>query len=132
MNTTNSSRHTKGYEKMNKLIDVETKDSILFLRPKDRELGMQHAEAVKRTTREWLEKGIKGVVINFSLTEYMSSIFLSAIIELLKDLGEKKIKLALAELSPKIVEVLKATKLDSVFLIFDGSYEAHKALLQTC
>ena len=112
---------------MARLIDIESKDSVLLLRPRDKELGIQHAEAVKKIAGEWLEKDIKGVVINFSLVEYMSSIFLSALIELLKEFGERKIKMGLCELSPKILEVLRATRLDNVFLIFDGSYEAHRA-----
>lgn len=112
---------------MARLIDIESKDSVLLLRPRDKELGIQHAEAVKKITREWLEKDVKGVVINFSLVEYMSSIFLSALIELLKELSGRKIKMGLAELSPKILEVLRATRLDNIFLIFDGSYDAHQA-----
>lgn len=112
---------------MARFIDIESKDSVLLLRPRDKELGIQHAEAVKKIAAEWMEKNIKGVIINFSLVEYMSSIFLSALIELLKQFSQRNIKMGLSELSPKILEVLKATKLDNVFLIFNGSYEAHKA-----
>ena len=112
---------------MSKFIDVEENDLVLLLRLKDEDLGPEQAEDFKEIVKNRTAKNIKGVVVNFSLVNYMSSIFLSALIEVLKDLKNRKIKFALAELNEKILEVLKATRLDEVFSIFGSSYEAYSS-----
>jgi len=113
---------------MNNLIDVEEKDSIVLLRMKDKELGAEHAEELSKITAARDNKNTKGVIINFSVVYYMPSIFLSVLIEIMKKLKSKKIKLALAELNPKILEILHVTKLDTTFNIYNSSLEAYNAL----
>ncbi|MCM8760639.1 MAG: STAS domain-containing protein [Candidatus Omnitrophica bacterium] len=112
---------------MGRKIDIETKESILFLKPRGPELGPEEAEKLKTLIKDNISRGITAVVLNFSTIEYMSSIFLSALMEISKDLGAAGVNLGLAQLGQKILEILKVTKLDTIFNIFDDSYQAYIA-----
>jgi len=109
---------------MNYKIDIESTDGIVLLRPKDEDLGPEQAEALKEVVRTVSGRKPRLVVINFSLVEYMSSVFLSALVEIYKDLHAAGIKFAFAELNHKNLEIIKTTKLDSVFPPFSSVHDA--------
>lgn len=113
---------------MAQFLDIEVKDRLLLIRTKNEELGPNEAEELRLAVSEWIDKDIKGAVVSLALAEYMSSIFLSALIEIMKEFKAKKMELALAELSAKNIEILRVTKLENVFRIFDSSYEACQAM----
>lgn len=105
-------------------IDIEVKGSVLFLRPRESELGPEQAENLKSLIREKSASGITAAVVNFSAVDYISSIFLSALIEISKELRSRSLRLGLAQVNQKMLELLKVTKLDTVFNIFNDSYQA--------
>ena len=109
-------------------IDIEEKEGILFLRMRDHEVGPEQAESLNAVVAQKAGPGVHAVVINFSAVDYLSSLFLSALIEISKELRAKKVKFGLAHLCDKMLELLKVTKLDTVFTIFGDSYQAYTAL----
>jgi anti-anti-sigma factor len=112
-------------------INIEIKESLLFLRPRDRELGPEQAEKLKALIKAKAGPGTAAVIINFSAVEYMSSVFLSALMEISKELKSKSMPLGLAQLGTKVLEILKVTKLDTIFKIFDDSYQAYIAFAKS-
>jgi len=113
---------------MDHTIDIEFKGAVALVRVKKSDLGPDEAEKVKEAVRAIESKGPKAVVINFSLVEYMSSVFLSALMELYKELENKHIGFGLAELNRKNLEIIKATRLDSVFSLYASVHDACLAL----
>jgi anti-anti-sigma factor len=109
-------------------IDIEAKESVLFLRPRDSELGPEQAEKLKSLIRERSASGISAIIVNFSSVDYISSVFLSALIEISKELKARNLRLGLAQVNTMMLGLLKVTKLDTIFSIFDDSYQAFIAL----
>lgn len=113
---------------MRSSIDIERIDDVVMLRPSDEDLGPEQAEALKEAVRSLAGTLPKAVIVNFSLVEYLSSIFLSALVEILKELHGKKVRLGLAELNRKNLEIIMTTKLDRVLPIFSSVQDAIAAL----
>jgi len=113
---------------MSQRIDVEVRDGIALLRPKDDDLGPDQAEELRAVVKSLENKAPKAIILNFSLVEYMSSIFLSAIVEIFKDLHEKGRKFALSELNHKNLEIIRTTKLDTVIPVYENVHDALAAM----
>ena len=113
---------------MDHSIDVEFQGEIALVRPKRQDLGPDEADILKECIRSIEPKKPKAIVINFSLVEYMSSVFLSALMELYKELEDTHIGFGLAEMNRKNLEIVKTTRLDSVFPIFSSVHDACASL----
>jgi anti-anti-sigma factor len=113
---------------MSYTVDVEESDSILFLMPAGEEFDNQDQEKMMGIVRAHTGKGIKGIIVNLRMVEYMPSLFLGTLVEILKEAKAKHIKFALAEAGEKSLYIIKATKLDTVFKIFGDSHEAYVEL----
>lgn len=109
---------------MSRMVDVELIDGLALLRPNDDDLGPEQAEALRSAVKELGPEMPKAIIINFSLVEYISSIFLSALVELFKEFSAKGIKFGLAELNRNNLEVIKTTKLHTVFPVFSSVQDA--------
>lgn len=110
-------------------IDIEKAGGIVLMRIDAKDLGPEQGEELKRAVRQVVAKGpVSAVVVNFSFVEYMSSVFLSVLIELLKELDAQGVTLGLAELNHKNLDIIRTTKLDSVLRIFSGVAEAVESL----
>ena len=113
------------------ICNVERQGEIALLTPTMNlgELVYEEFEAVVYTTLEMLDRReVRHVVIDFERTDY----FGSHTITLLMKLGQKARslggKLALANLSAREKEILKATKLDTFWPMYSSSDEAIEAV----
>lgn len=113
---------------MSAAIDVDLMDGLALLRPRDRDLGPQEAEALEGAVRSLAPGRLRLVVVNFALVEYMSSVFLSVLVEIYKELAARGVRFALAELNRKNLEIIRTTKLDSVFTVFASVHDACASL----
>jgi anti-anti-sigma factor len=115
---------------MSYTVDVEESDSILFLMPSGEEFDNQDQEKMMGIVRAHIDKGIKGIIVNLRMVEYMPSLFLGTLVEILKEMKARHMKFALAEVNAQCLYIIKATKLDTVFRIFGDSHAAYAEFLK--
>jgi anti-sigma B factor antagonist len=70
--------------------------------------------------------GPVNLVVDFSSVQFLSSAVLGLLIRISKKVNERKGKLKLCGISPRIYEIFKITRLDEIFDIYD---DAKKAML---
>jgi anti-anti-sigma factor len=66
------------------------------------------------------------IILNFGKTDYIDSMGIAALIWLWKRVEEAKGKLAMTAISPKIESVLKITRIDRAFSIFETEKDVIK------
>jgi len=113
------------------LFDVEREGDILIVIPAGdlRESYYQDIEAAGGSLLERLEKSdIKGLVLDFSRTDYYGSSALGFFLRLWKRISSHGGRMALCNLSDHEREVLTVTRLETLWPIYRTRAEAVKAV----
>jgi anti-sigma B factor antagonist len=100
------------------------KDGILVLEPKGKIMGGPDATILHDKLHEYIENGIKKVVINMEKVEWMNSTGLGILISGLTTLRNNQGELKLANVTGKIHSLLTITKLITAFEAFDSVEDA--------
>jgi anti-sigma B factor antagonist len=79
---------------------------------------------LKEKLRELMREGHSKIVLDLSRAGFVSSSLIGAMIYGLKEAKKKGGNLGLAQVDSAFLDVLKTTKLDKVFYIFDSIEEA--------
>lgn len=88
-------------------------------------------ERVLRARIEELsERGFKRIVLNLSEVPYMDSSGLGELVRCYSSLRRERGTMALTHLSPRIIDMLRITKLGDVFDTFDTDADAVRALTE--
>ncbi len=117
-------------------LENEVLDTLLIFRTDD-EISSQVLNTLKaQTTQLVRETGIYRILINMNHIEYISSKDITVFVQILKFLNEElensgnsgTATLALCNLSDFVADVLKMTRLETVFKIFGTEAECIEAL----
>jgi anti-sigma B factor antagonist len=103
------------------------KSGVAVLEPKGKIMGGPDATILHDKLHEFMQNGIKKVVIDMSQVEWMNSTGLGILISGLTTLRNNQGELKLANVTGKIQSLLTITKLISVFEAFDSVEEAIKS-----
>ncbi|MCX6828886.1 MAG: STAS domain-containing protein [candidate division Zixibacteria bacterium] len=109
-----------------KLSDFE-KNGVAVLEPKGKIMGGPDATILHDKLHEFIEKGMKKVVVDMSKVEWMNSTGLGILISGLTTIRNNQGDLRLANVTGKIQSLLTITKLITVFEAFDSVEEAIKS-----
>lgn len=109
-------------------LEEEKKGGILVIRPLEARIDARGAPEFKRRGLELIGQSNKKVLVDLSAVDFVDSSGLGALVSFLKALGREGI-VALCSLKGTVREVLKLTRLESVFHIFSDEEEALRALL---
>ncbi len=116
---------------ISKFFAIERDGDLLVMIPqKDmRELDYDDIEADASQVSELVDKGeVKYVVIDFHKTDYFGSTAIGLFVKIWRRLREHDGELALCRLSKHQMDVLKATRLDSVWELCSSREEATVAV----
>lgn len=106
-----------------KLTDFE-KNGVAVLEPKGKIMGGPDATILHDKLHEFIEKGMKKVVVDMSKVEWMNSTGLGILISGLTTIRNNQGDLKLANVTGKIQSLLTITKLITVFEAFDSVEDA--------
>ena len=81
------------------------------------EQGGSQAMEFTHVVNQCLDEGAQKIVLDFAKVEIMNSTGLGMLVGTLSNLKTKKIPLELHQLSERILNIIKSTKLDKVFVI---------------
>jgi anti-sigma B factor antagonist len=109
-----------------KLSDFE-ENGVAVLEPKGKIMGGPDATILHDKLHEFIEKGVKKVVVDMSKVEWMNSTGLGILISGLTTIRNNQGDLKLANVTGKIQSLLTITKLITVFEAFDSVEEAIKS-----
>jgi anti-anti-sigma factor len=113
------------------LFDIEQDGDVLVITPRT-DLGESTYEGLDAGSHVILDRlaaaGIRGVVLDFSRTDYCGSTALGLFIRLWKRLCERGGRMAFCNVSEHEKEVLAVTRLDSLWPICQTRQEALKAV----
>jgi anti-anti-sigma factor len=122
-------RYSKGHEEQVRLNIIRNRQNDVTL------LDIQGVIKLGESAREfssYLEKVLQDetgpVVINFEGINYMDSTGLGELIGYLQKFEDRQRKMVLVKPSHRIIALLKITKLDTVFKIFDSREDALRFL----
>ncbi|MFW6007332.1 MAG: STAS domain-containing protein [Halanaerobiales bacterium] len=93
------------------------------------EIVFENSNKIKERTKEILEENeINKLIIDLKSVPYLDSSGVGVIISLFKYLRERKGKLAITNLQPKVKRVCELTKLNEIINIFESNEKAVKEL----
>ncbi len=92
------------------------------------DLDISSSPAFKEKAAQWVDRGERSVLLDFTRVPFMDSSGLGSLVGVLKRLKEQNGKLALCGLSRDIAKVLEVTKLDRVIPIYPDREAALEAL----
>ncbi len=103
---------------------IEQKGKYLVIHLDEKKIGVNNVANIKKSIMEAIETAGDSIVLDFSNVDYVDSSGLGLLLSLQKKVGSKDLRLA--GMNSSIVSLLKLTKLDTVFKIFDSIDEALK------
>jgi anti-sigma B factor antagonist len=103
------------------------KNGVAILEPKGKIMGGPDATILHDKLHEFIENGIRKVVIDMGQVEWMNSTGLGILISGLTTLRNNQGELKLANVTGKIQSLLTITKLITVFEAFDSVEDAVKS-----
>ena len=104
---------------------VEEKGNFLILKIEEKKLGVENIVNVKKSIIEAMDNTSKNhVVLDFSQIEYLDSSGMGMLLSLQKKSQGKELRLY--GLTSTVLNLLKLTKLDTIFKIYNSVDEATK------
>lgn len=104
--------------------NIEERDQITVIIPKGQLMGGPDATTLAETARDMLSEGKQAFLVDMVHVDRMNSSGLGILIGGLTTIRNGGGSLKLLNVKPKIRELLKITKLDRVFEIYDNEEEA--------
>lgn len=92
-------------------------DTVIIVTPQNNRIDVSVASDFKQEILKLFDANLSRIIINFENVQFMDSSGLTAIVSLLKHLGESGAELVLCHINSSISNLLKITKLDRVFTI---------------
>lgn len=108
---------------MNFEILKPTKDTIVF-RPKEKKIDATNSSEFKAEFLILCRTGVKKMIIDLSHVEYCDSSGLSSLLFCNRRMRENNGTMILVGLRDKVLNLIKITSLDSLFLIYSTLEEA--------
>lgn len=109
-------------------IDKSTESGIVILKPKGRIDGRNVSE-FSSCMKQCLQEGNGKLIVDFSMTDYMSSSCLRFIIETQKQAVELGGMLVFCSPSEKVVDLFRVVHLEKSFMIYESASDALAALV---
>ena len=106
-------------------ISEEKLNDILICKTEG-EININTSPELRKAFDEYIRKGMKKVLIDFSSVTYIDSSGLATLIELLQRLNKIGGKLNIFNVSEKIKNIFEVTKLHKLFKIYENRDEALK------
>ncbi len=103
---------------------IEEKDGFSIIKLEEKKLGVENIVAVKNSILKALESAGDKVVLDFSQVEYLDSSGMGMLLSIQKKTNGKELRLA--GLNSAVLNLLKLTKLDTIFKIYNSVSEATK------
>ena len=100
---------------------------VLVVELREARLDAREAGTFKQQIADLIARGHRRIVLDLGAVEFIDSSGLGAIISGLKQLGDHG-ELALASLRPPVMGLVKLTRMDKVFRIFEAAPHAVTAL----
>lgn len=104
-------------------IDAKSKDAGVILQITGKVIG-DGVPQFKQTIAEWIDSGVKWLIIDLAEVPLMDSSALGTLIAAFSKVQEKNGKLVLISAQKSILDVLAITKLDTVFEVQNGMQAA--------
>lgn len=109
-------------------IDFDIKGKVLVVKPRVQRLDAPKALAFKEKMAEWVKKDHRLFVLDLSSVGFIDSSGLGAIISTLKLIGNSG-NIVISGVNPPVMKLLKLTRLDKVFQVFDNQDDAVNSLV---
>jgi anti-sigma B factor antagonist len=103
---------------------VEEKGNFLILKIEQKKLGVENIVSVKKSIIEAMNTPKNYIVVDFSQVEYLDSSGMGMLLSIQKKSQGKELRLC--GLNSTVLNLLKLTKLDTIFKIYNSVDEATK------
>lgn len=98
-------------------MECRTIDKTIIVTPNNERIDASVASDFKQDMLKLFDARLSRIIVNLKNVQFMDSSGLTAIVSLLKHLGERGGELVLCHTHPSILNLLRITKLDRVFTI---------------
>ena len=109
------------------LMETEKKNGLLIVRIKEKRLDARIAPLFMDTIRSYVDDGAKKIILNFTITDFIDSSGIGAIVSILKSMGNNGI-IAITNPSGPVLQLLEMTQMDNIFSIYTSESAAVKSL----
>ncbi len=110
-------------------IHIKTESAVTIIQPEGHIDAALIQEFSACMTREIREKGARKMLVDLSLTDYMSSASLGAILDAHKLILSEGGELALCSPNKQVTELLEIVQMRKLFSIYKTEFEALDALI---
>ena len=108
-------------------IGWQQKDGVWVAQPEGR-LDITQSENLEMALREQIEAEPRSLVINLGSVSYMSSSGIGALLSVYRLITERKLRMALCEVSPPVMKLLDVVEIGQIFQIFPREADAVRSL----
>lgn len=105
---------------------TEEKLNDILICKTEGEININTSPELRKAFDEYIQRGIKKVLFDFSQISYIDSSGLATLIELLQRLNKSGGKLNICNVSEKIKNIFEVTKLHKLFKIYEDRQDALK------
>ncbi|MEM7106307.1 MAG: STAS domain-containing protein [Bacteroidota bacterium] len=109
-------------------LKVKKEQGIAIVQPEGKLTLSDGAKEISDQVKRFLDDGTKRFMINLSKVDYIDSSGIGELLALRNAVLETKGKIAILNPSPKVDEILKMTKLDTVLELFYNEFEAKASI----
>lgn len=107
---------------------VATEDGTLVTLHVEGAIDSHSGAAMLVATGEALEHGARRVLVNLQKAKQANSVGLEALVQLAQRVNARSARIALVGPPPHLLDILKATRLERRFAVFDSTEQAMKNL----
>ena len=105
-------------------INEEKRDNVAVIHLEGKVMGGPDAAKFHEKVHEFIESGLKYIVVNLAKVEWMSSVGLGMLISALTTIKNSEGQLRLANITDNIESLLTITRLVTIFDTYDSLDEA--------
>ena len=105
-------------------INEEKRDNVAVIHLEGKVMGGPDAAKFHEKVHEFIESGLKNIVVNLAKVEWMSSVGLGMLISALTTIKNSEGQLRLANITDNIESLLTITRLVTIFDTYDSLDEA--------
>jgi len=109
------------------LMETEKKNGLLIVRIKEKRFDARIASLFMDTIRSYVDDGAKKIILNFTITDFIDSSGIGAIVSILKSMGNNG-SIAITNPSGPVLQLLEMTQMDNIFSIYTSESAAIESL----
>ena len=107
---------------------VATEDGTLVTLHVDGAIDSHFGSSLLAATEEALEHGVRRVLVNLQKAKQANSVGLKALVQTAQLANDRSARIALVGPPPHLLDILKATRLERRFAVFDSTEQAIRSL----